>query len=96
MFGAIHVDNAWLTARVQEILTKSGITVAQVVSPTSCTERPFPSIGRSFEKNGSTIRPVFITAFDELWVFLPYEGHEPLIILPGEFVADSELTALVK
>jgi len=96
MFGAIHVDNAWLTARVQEILAKSGITVAQVVSPTSSTDRPFPSVGKTFEKNGTVLRPVYISAFDELWVFTPPDSKEPLIILPSEFVADSELTALVK
>jgi hypothetical protein len=96
MFGAIPVDNAWLTARVQEILIKSGITVAQVVSPTSSTERPFPSIGKTYERNGTILRPVFVSAFDVLWVFLPSGGEQPLIILPSEFVVDSELTALVR
>jgi hypothetical protein len=37
-----------------------------------------------------------VSSFDEVWVFSPDNESDPLIILPSEFVADSELTRLVK
>jgi len=92
MFGAIHVENAWVTARVQDLLTKSEIPVSEVLSPPASG---FPSIKEgSTEKNGNRLKPVRISPSDELWVISTPEDEEPLIILPSEFVEDPELTGL--